>query len=150
MTQYTAAMPPQSRADLLQVPPPTCWESALHDIAITKLKLPVSKAVAAVRLLQPQHLKSLPVPRGTRKWPLHIGNNTYRHHFYRQLARILGWTHREKFPEELILLVHEVWPDTYCEQGVQTLHAECDYHGAQKKGKYFEIHLLSFMMLTHT
>lgn len=114
----------QSEVALLESAVSQHWASRLHDIAISKLKLPSSRADAVVRLLQPSYLQSLPVPKGTRQWPTQIRNNNYRHHFYRQLAKILGFRQRHTFPEQLTALLHEVWPDEAIQQQQQKRNGE--------------------------
>lgn len=92
----------------------TDWGSQLHDLAISKLQVPTSTTVAIVRLLEPQHLRSLHVPKGTRKSLVKVQNNNYR-----QLAKLLGWRDRHTFLDELRALLHEVWPDEATQQQQQ-------------------------------
>lgn len=115
----------ESSARPVELQPPTCFDSRLHDIAISKLRLSASKDASLVRLLQPAHLQSLHVPKGTRAWPkLGVSNINFRHHFYRQAAKILGWQHRHEFPDELKVLVHKVWPDQSLDLQVKKRHVE--------------------------
>ena len=64
-----------------------------------------------VRLLDPVHLRSLPVRRKSRAWPRSPVANNYRHHFYRQVAHLLGWVEQKAFEEEFTDIVRSVWPD---------------------------------------
>lgn len=62
-------------------------------------------------LLDPAHLRSLPRRRKSKAWPHAPDAKTYRHHFYRQVAHILGWREQHSFEEEFTSLVRSYWPD---------------------------------------
>lgn len=63
-------------------------------------------------LLDTVHLRSLPVRKGTLKWPHNPTAANYRHHFYRQAAHALGWRERRQFhPEVHHFIKDHVWPD---------------------------------------
>ena len=74
--------------------------------------LPMSQREELVALLDSDHLHSLPVPKKTRKWPMNLSPSTYRHHFYRQFARLLGWREREHIAKEIHDCINDHWPDT--------------------------------------
>lgn len=64
-----------------------------------------------VCLLDLEYLRSLPVRKKSRSWPRFPEPNTYRHHFYRQAAHVLGWIDQRNFGEEFTSLVRSIWPD---------------------------------------
>lgn len=135
---------------LPEAPGFTNWGSRLHDIAITKLLLPSSTAAAVVRLLEPQHLRSLLVQHCTRKWPLTVKNNNYRHHFYRQLAKLLGWRDRNAFLDEIKALLHEVSPDEVEQQQHQKWHGEEVEPTQSKKRKCRKFIIFHVLIHMHT
>lgn len=64
-----------------------------------------------LRLLDPDHLRSLPIRKKSRSWPkLPVAKN-FRHHFYRQVAHILGWRDQETFDDVLTSIVRSHWSE---------------------------------------
>ena len=66
-----------------------------------------------VALLDSDHLCSLPVPKKTKKWPMNPSPNTYRHHFYRQFARLLRWREQRPISKDIHDCIKEHWLDTF-------------------------------------
>lgn len=98
--------------------PPTSTRSLHHICPVDRLRvwaqrsnLHVEKIRLLVRLLDQQHLRSLPVRKKSRKWPVIAQAENYRHHFYRQAAYILGWKEQKKFDQEFLDIVRDVWQD---------------------------------------
>lgn len=74
-------------------------------------KLSRDKIQRLLRLLDPIHLRGLPIRKKTRKWPQEPDAKTYRHHFYRQAAHVLGFRDQEVFDQELTRIVRSYWQD---------------------------------------
>lgn len=55
-----------------------------------KKQLQETQLQALVQLLCPLHLRSLPIRNKSRAWPKTPVGSNYRHHFYRQVAHLLG------------------------------------------------------------
>ena len=80
-----------------------CWARGKH--------LLTSQVDRLVRLLDQQHLRDLPVRKKSRKWHVVAKAENYRHHFYRRAAFILGWKEQQKFDQEFLDIVRDVWQD---------------------------------------
>ena len=65
-----------------------------------------------VALLDSDHLRSLPIPKKAKKWPMNPSPNTYRHHFYCQFARLLRWRERQPIAKEIHDCIIDHWPGT--------------------------------------
>ena len=74
--------------------------------------LPMFQREELVALLDSDHLRSLPIPKKSRKWPMNPSPNTYRHHFYRQFARLLGWREQQPIAKEIHDCINDHCPDT--------------------------------------
>jgi hypothetical protein len=64
-----------------------------------------------VALLQEDYLRIQPVPNGSRAWSKHPQSVEWRHHYYCQLARVLGWKERRHIDDTMHAAIKDLWPD---------------------------------------
>ena len=74
--------------------------------------LSLSQREELLALLDSEHLCSLPIPQKTRKWPMNPSPDIYKHCFYHQFARLLGWRKRQPIAKEIHDYIKDQWPDT--------------------------------------
>ncbi|KAG0595026.1 hypothetical protein M758_UG132300 [Ceratodon purpureus] len=93
---------------------PSTWgdRAKIIDNRLQSLKCTRRQRHRVLSCLDVHYLRRLPLVGKSHAWPKDPANRNYRYHFRAQIAHILGWRERHKFPEHIDeLICEQLWPD---------------------------------------